>query len=156
LGIGRINNFRSETIEYSTPRALFDPLAVEFRLTRDVCANHANAKLPAYWTKDDDALTKEWTDNSWMNPPFNRDLSKWVKKAHGETKKHENTVVCLIPVRSNTKWWRETVCDAEVRFINGEVNFSDLERGLWLPMCVTIFGKGARVGHFGFIDYRKN
>jgi phage N-6-adenine-methyltransferase len=154
MGIGRVNNFKSETVEYSTPVALFAPLAAEFSLQRDVCASQANAKLRIFWTKDDDALSKEWTDNCWMNPPFNRELSKWVRKAHAEAKKHDNTIVCLIPVRSNTKWWRETIVDAEVRFINGEVNFNDLARGLWLPMCVVIFGRAAKVGRFAFIDYR--
>ena len=154
MGIGHNNTFRSETVEYSTPLALFEPLANEFHLQRDVCASSTNAKLPAYWTKDDDALSKEWVEDCWMNPPFNRQLRTWVKKAHEESMKHGNTVVCLIPVRSNTKWWRETVGDAEVRFINGEVNFNNLDRGLWLPMCVLIFGRKARVGCFGFIDYR--
>lgn len=155
MGIGRGNNFRSETVEYSTPLALFEPLAREFHLRQDVCASPTNAKLPAYWTKDDDALSKAWMDDCWMNPPFNRQLSKWVKKAHDESKKHGTTVVCLIPVRSNTKWWREVAVDAEIRFINGEVNFNDLDRGLWLPMCVLIFGSKAKVGRFGFIDYRR-
>lgn len=153
MGIGR-NSFKSETVEYRTPRALFEPLAVEFALVRDVCASIENAQLPIYWTKADDALQQEWIEPCWMNPPFNRELSRWVKKAHVEAMKHGTTIVCLIPVRSNTKWWRDTVPDAEVRFINGEVNFNDLDRGLWLPMCVLIFGHRAKVGCFHFIDYR--
>jgi site-specific DNA-methyltransferase (adenine-specific) len=154
MGIGKTNNFKSETIEYSTPNALFAPLAAEFNLQRDVCASPINAKLPRFWTKEDNALRQDWIEHSWMNPPFNRELSKWVRKAHDEAAKYGNTIVCLIPVRSNTKWWRETIGDAEVRFINGEVNFNDLERGLWLPMCIVIFGQKAHIGHFSFIDYR--
>jgi len=79
-----------------------------------------------------------------------------VKKAHDEALKHKSTIVCLVPVRSNTKWWNDTVVDAEIRFINGEVNFSDLDRGLWLPMCILIFGSKAKRGHFGFINYRQH
>ena len=44
--------------------------------------------------------------------------------------------------------------DCEIRFIIGEVNFNDLERGLWLPMCLMIFGTGKR-GQFSYIDYKK-
>lgn len=154
MGIGKINNFKSETIEYSTPVSLFHPLAIEFNLKRDVCATKDNTKLPMYWEIKDDALNQEWKEDCWMNPPFNRQLSKWVKKAHSESLKNKNTIVCLIPVRSNTKWWRNTIKDAEVRFIIGEVNFNNLKRGLWLPMCIVIFGNKAKVGSFSFINYR--
>ncbi len=146
--------FKSKSIEYSTPTALIHPLIGEFELARDVCASDVNHKLPNYWTKEDDAMSKEWRGNCWMNPPFDRNLGKWVRKAHEESKKHTGTKVCLVPVRSNTKWWSEVVEDAEVRFINGEVNFNDEPRGLWLPICIMIFGDGAKPKSFSVIDYR--
>ena len=40
---------------------------------------------------------------------------------------------------------------------NGEysiVNFNDEERGLWLPMCIIIFGEKAKVGTFSVLNYR--
>ena len=43
--------------------------------------------------------------------------------------------------------------DCEIRFIIGEVNFNDLERGLWLPMCLMIFGT-VKKGQFSYIDYK--
>ena len=64
------------------------------------------------------------------------------------------TKVCLIPVRSNTKWWAEVSPKSEIRFINGEVNFNNEKRGLWLPMCIIIFGEQAKIGTFSIIDYR--
>jgi len=89
-----------------------------------------------------------------MNPPFSRQLNKWVKKAWQDSKKFNGTKVCLLPVRSNTVWWNDVVQDAEVRFIIGEVNFNDEERGLWLPMCILIFGDKAKVGSFSTINYK--
>ena len=44
---------------------------------------------------------------------------------------------------------------AEVRFIIGEVNFNDEPRGLWLPMCILIFGDKAKVGNFSTITYKR-
>ena len=158
MGIGSIGNksntFTSKSVEYSTPLSIVNPLIKEFNLKRDVCASHQNFKIPLFWTKDDDALTKDWDVNCWMNPPFDRNLSKWVRKAHSEAKKHGGNKVCLIPVRSNTKWWAEVSPDAEIRFINGEVNFNDEPRGLWMPMCIIIFGDDAKKGTFSIIDYR--
>ena len=145
---------KSKSIEYSTPLAIVNPLIKEFDLVKDVCASNDNYKLPDYWTKEDDALIKDWYGNCWMNPPFDRNLNKWVRKAHNESFLHGGTKVCLIPVRSNTKWWMEVAPDSEIRFINGEVNFNDEARGLWLPMCIIIFGDAACSGTFGLIDYR--
>ena len=87
-----------------------------------------------------------------MNPPFNRYLGKWVRKAHSE--RYSGTKVCLFPVRANTKWWAEVCVDSEIRFINGEVNFNDEPRGLWAAMCIMIFGEQAKTGTFSVIDYR--
>lgn len=155
MGIGITNDFNSKKVDYSTPISLFKPLAEEFNLKIDICATKENAKLDTYWTIEDDALKQEWKGNCWMNPPFSRDLNKWVKKLHNDTIKYGGTKVCLIPVRSNTKWWNEVIKDAEVRFVIGEVNFNDEKRGLWLPMCILIFGEKAKAGTFSTIIYKK-
>ena len=153
MGTEKIGN--SNSIEYSTPIKIVKPLIDEFGLTRDVCASSENHKLPDYWTKQDNALSKNWKGNCWINPPFSRDLNKWVRKACNETTLFGGTKVCLIPVRSNTKWWAEVSIKSEIRFINGEVNFNNEERGLWLPMCIIIFGEQAKVGTFSIINYRE-
>ena len=154
MGLGKNTEFKSDKTNYSTPLKLIAPLIDEFKLITDVCADKYNYKCEKYWTEEDDAFTKDWIGNCWMNPPFSRILSKWVKKAFKDSKKFGDTKVCLIPVRSNTKWWAEVCLFSEIRFINGEVNFNDEERGLWLPMCVMIFGKQAKVGTFSIINYR--
>jgi len=154
MGIGKNNDFKSKQIEYSTPINLFKPLAEEFNLEIDVCASPNNAKLDTYWTIEDDALKQNWIGNCWMNPPFGRHIGKWVKKAWEDSKKFGGTKVCLVPVRSNTVWWNEVIHDAEIRFIIGEVNFNNEKRGLWLPMCILIFGERAKKGHFSTINYK--
>lgn len=155
MGLGNSTKFSSDRVEYSTPLSLFEPLQKEFNLEVDVCASEFNHKCNTYYTKEDDALQKDWKGNCWMNPPFCRDLGKWVKKLHNDALSYGGTKVALIPVRSNTKWWNEVVKDAEVRFIIGEVNFNDEPRGLWLPMCVLIFGEKAKVGTFSTIIYKR-
>ena len=154
MGVGKKNEFKSDSIEYSTPLKIVNPLIDEFGITKDVCASINNYKLSDYWTKEDNALAQFWIGNCWMNPPFSKDLNKWVKKACNDAIQFGGTKVCLIPVRSNTKWWAEVSVQSEIRFINGEVNFNDAERGLWLPMCIMIFGDKAKVGTFSIIDYR--
>ncbi len=74
--------FTSNTPEWATPQATFDELDREFGFTVDVCANEGNAKCARYFTQSDDGLAQSW-DNEivWCNPPYGREIGKWVKKA---------------------------------------------------------------------------
>lgn len=153
MGIGE-NAFKSQSIEYSTPQVLFNVMNDLYTFEVDVCASITNKKCSSFFTKEDDSLTKEWIGNCWMNPPFNRQLGKFVLKMHQEYKNHNGIKCALIPVRSNTVWWSKVIEDAECVFINGEVNFNEEERGLWLPMCFLIFGNG-KAGKHSSINYRE-
>jgi len=140
MGIGK-NNFKSKSHIYETPNHIFKPLQKEFNLSLDVCANEGNHKCKTYFTEKQDALNQNWNMNFWMNPPFGRQLQKFVKKAQEESFKNKVIGVCLLPVRSNTRWWHKHIIDtkAEVRFIRGEVKFVGFERGLWMPFAIVIF-----------------
>ena len=140
MGIGN-NEFKSKSEEYATPLDIVNPLIKEFDLQLDVCATKENAKCGSFFTKEDDALKQDWLFNFWMNPPFGRNLGKWVEKAYTESKKHEVIGVLILPVRSNTNWWHKYIIDtkAEVRFLRGEIKFGDCKRGLWNPFAIIIF-----------------
>ena len=142
MGIGK-NKFKSKSEEYETPDEIFKPLQKEFNLVLDVCAAKENKKCQKYFTKEDDALTKDWNENFWMNPPFGRQLGKWVERAYLESQKHSVIGVLLLPVRSNTIWWHKYIIDtkAELRFLKGEIKFVGYKKGLWLPFAVVIFKK---------------
>ena len=124
--------FSSKSVEWGTPQALFDALNQEFGFGLDAAASDTNHKVPHYYTKDDDALTKEWAeelpsirDSSaiWMNPPWGRGIGKWIEKAYNEAQKGL-TVVCLLPSCTDTKWWRDYVWKAaQIRFVTGRLSF---------------------------------
>jgi len=139
MGIEK-NSFKSKSVEYSTPLEIVEPLIKEFNIELDVCATKENAKCPWFFTKEQDALQLAWTKNCWMNPPWSRDLKKWVIKAYEQSQKGVN-VVCLLPVRTNTQWWHKYIIDtkSEVRFLKGEIKFNGMKRGLWMPCAIVIF-----------------
>ena len=74
--------FSSKTDLWETPQALFDALNNEFHFNLDVCAIPENAKCAAYYTPEMDGLTQPWYGCCWCNPPYGREIKKWVKRAH--------------------------------------------------------------------------
>ena len=52
-------------------------------------------------------------------------------------------VVCLVPARTDTRWWHEWVvgCATEVRFIRGRLKFGDSGSGAPFPSAVVVYDK---------------
>src|SRR3990167_10382521 len=109
-------HFSSKTDEWETPQAFFDELNKEFNFTTDVCATTENAKCFFYYDKEKDGLSQNWDDlRCWMNPPYGREIGKWVKKA---SEARGGVVVCLLPARTDTKWFHDYIYNkAEIRLL---------------------------------------
>lgn len=130
-------HFSSKTDLHSTPQDFYDKANAEFGFTLDVCATPDNAKCARYFTKDEDGLKQEWKGVCWMNPPYGREISKWMKKAH-EASCQGNTVVCLVPSRTDTNWWHTYVIPYEVRFIKGRLKFRDSKNSAPFPSVIVV------------------
>ena len=131
-------HFSSQTDEWATPQWLFDELNKEFGFTLDVCALPDNAKCEKYYTPDVDGIKQSWENNTcWMNPPYGREISKWVQKAYEESK--QSTVVCLLPARTDTRWWHEYCMKGEIRFLRGRLKFGQAKNSAPFPSAVVIF-----------------
>jgi phage N-6-adenine-methyltransferase len=116
--------YSSLRADWETPPEVFGPLNDEFHFQIDVCATHETAKCSDYFTPDDDALSRDWAvwDTCWMNPPYGRQIGKWVRKAY-ESSLDGATVVCLLPARTDTAWWHDYCARGEIRFLRGRVYF---------------------------------
>jgi phage N-6-adenine-methyltransferase len=98
---------RPEIDDRQTPPELFDPLHARFRFTVDVAALPHNAKLPRYFTPEQDGLAQDWTgERVWCNPPYSN-IEPWVAKA----RQHEaDLVVMLVPAnRTEQGWWQRHI-----------------------------------------------
>lgn len=134
-------HFASAKTEWETPPVFFAELDKEFNFTLDVCASDENTKVPQhYFTVKEDGLTQDWSkDVCWMNPPYGREIIKWVEKAYQESLKGA-TVVCLLPSRTDTKWYHEYVTKAkEVRFLRGRIKFVGAANSAPFPSCIVVF-----------------
>tara|TARA_R100000742_G_C4212308_1_gene38355 strand:+ start:147 stop:578 length:432 start_codon:yes stop_codon:yes gene_type:complete len=136
--------FSSKTDMWATPQDVFDKLNEEFNFNTDVCASSTNAKCSHYYTKQDNGLLQDWKGTCFMNPPYGRTIGEWVSKAYKESTKGA-TVVCLLPSRTDTRWWHDNIIDndAEVRFIKGRLKFGGHNNSAPFPSAIVIF-RGVR------------
>ena len=146
--------FSKATDEWATPQDTFDALDREFRFALDAAASDTNHKCAAYLTQEMNALACDWLaavevlgrGAVWLNPPYSK-CREFIAKAAGETRKG-CTVVCLVPSRTDTRWWHEHVWDreqhkprpgVEVRFIKGRLKFGGATAGAPFPSVVIVF-----------------
>ena len=132
-------HYSSLTNEWKTPKELFDELNNEFHFTLDPCCSLENRKCKKYYTIKEDGLSKSWKDEIvFMNPPYGREIGKWVQKAYEESLQGA-LVVCLIPARTDTKYWHTYIFHkAEIRFLKGRVKFSN-KGSAPFPSAIVIF-----------------
>jgi phage N-6-adenine-methyltransferase len=155
--------FSKGTDDWETPAALFEELDREFHFTLDAAASAANHKHRRWFGPDHpcahyhDATAIPWGDrlyqdeSVWLNPPYSR-VREFMEKAAAEAQNNRCTVVCLVPARTDTRWfhahiwderWQHTRPGVEVRFIKGRVKFGAATSGAPFPSMVVIFHRWA-------------
>lgn len=119
-------HFQSASNEWSTPDELFKELDKRFKFTLDPCSTNENAKCLKHFTAKENGLIQDWSkDIVFMNPPYGREIGKWIKKAYEESRKGA-TVVCLIPARTDTSYWHDYIFgEAKIEFIRGRLKFGN-------------------------------
>ena len=130
--------FSSKNHEWETPSELFHRLHNYFQFTLDPCATKENAKCEKYFTKEDDGLSKSWAfEKVFMNPPYGREISKWIDKAS-----NYNTV-CLLPSRTDVRWQHDIVFKHAnmVCFIKGRLKFGNSTNSAPFPSQLVVFGE---------------
>ena len=119
--------YSSKHIEYSTPPDFFAKVDDIFHFTLDACASIDNFKCFEYYTIYNDALERDWPGSVWCNPPYGKEISKWVKKAYKESRNQLGCVVMLIPARTDTKYWHDYVMKSKrIWFVRGRLNFNGI------------------------------
>ena len=129
----------SNTDEWATPRELYNELDKEFHFNLDPCSTKENHKCNKYYTKEDNGLEKTWGGyRVYVNPPYGREIGKWIKKAYEENQKG-TFIVLLLPARTDTKWFHEYIYKKhEIRFIKGRLKFNDGKSNAPFPSMLVV------------------
>jgi len=127
MRMNSITHLKNITVqdEWVTPKPLLRSAMVNFDVLPflDVACTEENAQFFEHITKEDDALSKEWTLDFFCNPPYSHAYD-FMKKAYESHIKHNVTGLILVYAKTDTRWWHEFVENkAEVHFIKGRVKF---------------------------------
>lgn len=132
--------FTSASQHWSTPKDLYEVLNTEFHFNDDPCPLNGSG-----------GLDREWGSRTFCNPPYGKTITKWLSKAYVESLKGK-LVVCLIPSRTDTRWWHEYVMKAsEIRFLKGRLKFGDSKNSAPFPSAIIVFGCSQEVMELGLI-----
>lgn len=122
-------HFSSQRLDWKTPKAVYQILDSEFHFNFDPCPHK-----PKF-----DGLKIQWKERNFINPPYGREVGKWIRHGYEESLTGK-LCVFLIPSRTDTRWWHDYVMRAdEVRYIKGRLRFDDQKNSAPFPSCVVIF-----------------
>ena len=90
----------SKKMDWCTPQDFFDRLNEEFGFVLDAAATDETAKCPLYYTPETDGLSQSWDCGGavFCNPPYGREIGKWVKKAYEEARGGGTLLYYLFPL----------------------------------------------------------
>lgn len=121
--------FSSATVEWATPRGVYEELDREFSFNFDPC--------PLGGTQDGlSTLFVSWSGKRvFCNPPYD-DIRRFLDRAH-----EAEVAVFLIPARTDTRWFHEVVLPkaAQIRFIKGRLKFGEAVNSAPFPSMIVIF-----------------
>lgn len=157
---------QAQRTDWQTPPELFDKLTAEFGpFDLDPCGHplsYVSQHCGTYYAKD--GLDKPWFGRVFVNPPYGRELGKWVAKCYADAHRPDVVhVVALLPVRTDVRWWQNYVVTSlhysgyvgstrlpiwevesgahEVRFLKGRLKFVGAKASAPFPSAIVVWRK---------------
>lgn len=105
---------QGKTDTWLTPLPIIKSLG-EFDL--DPCGFIGHSTAKTILVPPADGLELKWSGRVWMNPPYGRDVDKWIQKlrAHGNG-------IALLFARTDTKWFHDADPNG-ILFLRGRIKF---------------------------------
>lgn len=136
-------HFSSNTPEwYTPPEIVASVLEVMGHIDLDPCSP-ATPTIPAghHYTMEDDGLAVRWSGNVYMNPPYGREITKWVDHLVREFwGGRVEQAIALVPARVDTRWFN-TLSDYTWCAVRGRLKFSGHVSGAPFPSAIFYLGE---------------
>ena len=133
--------FTSNTNEWNTPKKLYEELNKKYNFTLDPASTNENNLCKKYYTEKETGLIQSWKrERVFLNPPYGREIKKWIAKAYYENKINNTFIVMLIPARTDTSYFHDYIYNkAEIIFIRGRLKFNDGKNSAPFPSMIVIY-----------------
>ena len=102
----------------------------------------------ARWSGSQLAHPYEWL--VYMNPPYGRELPRWIDKAIAEAALGAE-IIALVPSRTDTRWYKRCVeSAAAIRHWHGRITFRGAQYPAPFPSAVIYWGHRPSAFHAAF------
>jgi phage N-6-adenine-methyltransferase len=133
----------SQRHDWKTPAEIFDRAQRALgQIDLDPCAGSGNRYARRHFTPREDGLAQPWHGRIFLNPPYGRQVAKWIRKLTDEFDAGRVTeVVALLKMASDTLWFQPLVeRGAVLCLVHGRLHFSDAKAGATFPSVVAYLG----------------
>ena len=142
---GRLNRAAyasSASDEWATPGEFFAAAERAFGpFDLDPCCTAESAKAPHFYALPDDGLAYTWFGRVWLNPPYSK-IGDWMAKAHATAAAGLGSVVCLVPARTDTRWFWRYALPGEVLLLPGRLKFGGSKNSAPFPSALVVLRSG--------------
>lgn len=120
-------HYSSRSEEWYTPQSVIDRVVQTLGgIDLDPCSNSRRSPVvPAkhHFTKRDDGLSRQWHGRVFMNPPYGREVKRWVSHLCGEYHAGRvHSAIALLHARTDTAWFH-FFRDYSLCFVRGRLRF---------------------------------
>lgn len=142
-------HFSSESVEWYTPPEIIERVRHtlgEISLDPASC-DEAQRVVNAlcHLTQKQDGLSGNWSGKVFLNPPYGKEISKWIQKLVAEYEaKSISEAIALVPARTDTEWFQKlspyTLClvKGRIKFWNSQ---GEADNSASFPSAVVYLGK---------------
>ncbi len=143
-------HFTSETPEHYTPADIIVAVIECFgTIDLDPCSNSkTEPNIPAtlHYTQEDDGLAQVWKGRVYLNPPYGREIGKWVNKLRDCYEMgNVSEAIALLPARTDTDWYDRMIDGYRLQcFVHGRLVFVGNENSAPFPSVIVYLGDNDR------------
>jgi site-specific DNA-methyltransferase (adenine-specific) len=130
--------------DWCTPPEVFEKYNKIYNFIYDIACTSDNCLCSSgfYFDKGYNALDENWYElpgHLWLNPPYGRELPKWIEKCHEEWNKGAK-IVALIPARTDAAYWHDHIFGrATVAFLKGRIKFVGAPYNAPFPSAIVVW-----------------
>jgi phage N-6-adenine-methyltransferase len=151
---GQKQIFSTGKDDWGTPPAFISYLEKELNIILgiDLAASAENAVAGLFLTEDTDFLKhecKNFSGDAWLNPPYSQNEA-FIKHA-AKVARPDFRIWILIPSRTDTAYWHDSLSSGALFFIRGRLKFVGAKSGAPFPSCVVCLG--ALAGQMEPVNY---